>query len=171
MQPFKTIYGVQLCWFIELCLLGDLNGSAEASLCYQLDALSMETWTLNMQNLPCVHNEFPWQETILWVSPSYWLELSCLGDLNRMQRLPCGSGECPLQDHLPSKPIILTQWTISPGRPEQWMCRGFPSVTDKWPFQDYLPINTVISAWWTLPPRIHKHWMCRDVLVSVMSAT
>ena len=26
---------------------------------------------------------------------------------------------CPLQDNLPSKPIVLNQWDMSPGRPEQ----------------------------------------------------
>ena len=42
-----------------------------------------------------------------------------------VQRLPCVSDKCPWQNHLLSKPIILTQWALSVGRPE-WICRGFP---------------------------------------------
>ena len=42
-----------------------------------------------------------------------------------MQRLPCISDECPLQEHLPSKTTVSNWWVLSPGRPE-WMNRTFP---------------------------------------------
>ena len=35
-----------------------------------------------------------------------------------VQRLSCVSDECLLQDHLPRKPVILTQQALSPGTPE-----------------------------------------------------
>ena len=36
-----------------------------------------------------------------------------------VQRLPCVSHECPLQDCLPSRPIILTWWALFPGGPDK----------------------------------------------------
>ena len=54
--------------------------------------------------------------------------------------------EWPLQDHLPSKPIILTHWALWPRRPERTR-RGFQSVANEWPFQDHLATTTIIATW------------------------
>ena len=54
-----------------------------------------------------------------------------------MQRLPCVSDKCPLQNHLQNKPIISTWRALLPRGLEKWMCRGFPCVTNEWPFQDF----------------------------------
>ena len=73
--------------------------------------------------------------------------------------LPC----MPLTRPSSSKPIILTQWALSPRRPEQ-MSRDFPISSLK----DNLPSNTIISTQLALSPR-RPEQMCRDFAMSPMN--
>ena len=88
---------------------------------------------MNMQSLPCVSDDALYK-TIFWVCHllGYHIDLiSCLpGDLNECAEASLHQWQMPLQDHLLNKHIILTWWAVSLGRPEQWMCRSFPDVTD-----------------------------------------
>ena len=124
-------------------------------LAYHIDpmtSVSQETW-MNMQRLPVSVMNVP-HNTIIQVSLSYQCDEPCLpgdldkqwmcrgfpsitdmkfcilGDLSMHAGLPYVSDKHHLQDHLLSKPILLTQWVLSPQRPEWWTCRCFPSVTN-----------------------------------------
>ena len=136
-------YNSLTCWVL---LFGDLNEHEEAYLylsdeCPLQDhfprkpmvltqqAVSRETW-MNIKRLPQCH----WLEA-LSLSRVTWMN---------MLRLPCIINEFPLQDHLPSNTIMLTQWVQFPETPEQ-MCRGFPSVNNKWPFQDHLSGTSLLT--------------------------
>ena len=68
-----------------------------------------------------------------------------------MQRLLCARYECPWQEHLATKSIIMTWPALSPKKPEKWTCRGFPSVTDVQHFQDQLPTKTIIFPQSSVP--------------------
>ena len=46
-------------------------------------------------------------------------------------------------------------------RPEQWIYRVFPSVTNEWPFQNHLPSKTFISPRWPLSLGWPEKWMQR----------
>ena len=71
-------------------------------------------------------------KTTIWIQ-IHWLIEFCLmpyalssGSPKQMCIcLPCVSDECPLQDHFLIKPIALTWYILSPGRPE-WTCWSFP---------------------------------------------
>ena len=64
----------------------------------------------------------------------------------------------------PNKNIISTRSSVSldngsnlsPRWLEQWMCRGFPTVTSEWPFQDHLPSKTIVTTWKLCLPGILK---------------
>ena len=105
---FKTIFRVtQLYRLSELCLLGEL--------------------TMNVQSrfFSMVANKWPIQNYLL-STLSYWLnKLLLLGDALLMADLtlnvqfsvfPSVTNKQPFQDHLPSKPAVLAQWALSPGR-------------------------------------------------------
>ena len=69
------------------------------------------------------------------------MKLCLLGDLNKCaEAYLCN--KCPSQDHLLSKPIILTQWALSPERFEQ---TGRSFLVCHLP--DHLLSNTIISTW------------------------
>ena len=60
-----------------------------------------------------------------------------------------------------------TLGALPPRRPEQWMCRVFPCVTNKWPCQDHFLNKNIISTLWAQFPGRSEQWMCRAECSSV----
>ena len=129
-----------------------------------------ETWT-DVQRLPLVSDEYPLQDHLLhWPiiliqqavslrTSEHWM-CRCLPSVTDLKLCLTGHlcadaspphcDECPLQDHILIKPVILTQQALFSGSPENehmeaspvsvtissvswetWMCRSFPmSVMD-----------------------------------------
>ena len=121
---YKTIFWVNLsfwpnklypgtlewmCWGFSVSVINALYKTIFQA--YDIDTMSVvsqETWTMKVQRLPSVSDVKP-----------YFPE-----DLNEYAEVFLCE-ECPFKNHLPSKPIILTQQALSLRRPE-WTCRGFP---------------------------------------------
>ena len=59
-------------------------------------------------------------KTIFWVKLLYWLQECCFPeDLNNEDRVfPSNTDECPFQDHIMSKAIVLTSRALFPRRPQ-----------------------------------------------------
>ena len=55
---------------------------------------------------------------------------------------------------------------LSPGRPEQWMCAVFPSVTVGWPFQGHLLSKSIILTHQALSPGTPKNEQAESSPVS-----
>ena len=103
-------------------------------------------------------------KTILPLNLSYWLELCLPGE--QLKAL---------------SPQRMAQSSACL-RPEQWMCRGFPFVTDEWPFLDnltnkiiILTQNSVYQETWTMNvkflPQCHKKWPFQDHIPSITLPT
>ena len=62
----------------------------------------------------------------------------------------------PFYNHLPGK-SLSTRRSLSPGRPEQWMCRIFPSVIEEQPFQDHLLSKILLTPRALCPSRPEQY--------------
>ena len=86
----------------------------------------------SINNEQSLQDHFPSRTLLMFCDPE---------DLNNKYLFPTVSNEWTFQDDLLSI-TLPTQTALSSERPEQSMCRVFPSVTDKGSFQDHHPSKT-----------------------------
>ena len=127
---FKTIFWGEISyWLHEPCHLGDLNNE------HAKQSFPQSYWRIHFQ-------DHLLSRTIIMT----WWALSPRRPNNECAE----SSQVSLINSL-FKTIFQVEHhklkAMSPGRPEQWMCRGFPTVIDERPFQDHLLSKTISSTW------------------------
>ena len=129
-------------------------------------SVSWETLALNLHSrvFPSVTDKWPFQDhlpskTIILTQRSVSQENDIFKTIFWRQKYHTDSklffpGKRPFQGHLSLK--LLYWLPLSPRKFEQWISKGFSSVTNKWPFQDHLSGKTILSTWSSVSRSVFK---------------
>ena len=104
-------------------------------------------------------------KTIFQVQLSYWLKVLSPErnrTLNTQSRVFLSVTDKQLFNTIFWIKLLYQLKALSPRGPEQWMCRGFPCVTNEWPFQDHLLSKT--TSFKALSPGRPEQWTWRVVI-------
>ena len=111
-------------------------------------------------------------KTFFWVKLSYWLEALSPSRLEfwMSRDFPSVTDKWPFQDHLLSKTMVSTQWTLSPGRPKINMHSSLPQCHHYVAFLKTSSEYNYTSTWWALSSRRPEQWTCQASPVLLMKS-